>query len=266
MVQACLRTSTHYMDVTGEIDVFEAMAAQDAEARQAGVMLLPGMGFDVVPGDCLGVHLKERLPSATRLAIGFQARTFPSRGTAKSSLVKGVRGGMIRQDGALKQVPAGWKVRRIDFGRGVKTAVTIPWGDISTAYHSTGIPNIECYMAMPQIVRMLLVASRAVGWILGASAVRRALYWLIDRFPPGPNAEQRARGYSLMWSEVEDDAGEQRSSRLACPEGYALTIETALTGVKHVLAGDAPAGFQTPAKAYGADFILEIEGVSREES
>jgi short subunit dehydrogenase-like uncharacterized protein len=249
MVQACLRTSTHYMDVTGEIDVFEAMAAQDAEARQAGMMLLPGMGFDVVPGDCLGVHLKERLPSATRLAIGFQARTFPSRGTAKSSLVKGVRGGMIRQDGALKQVPAGWKVRRIDFGRGVKT-----------------IPNIECYMAMPQIVRMLLVASRAVGWILGASAVRRALYWLIDRFPPGPNAEQRARGYSLMWSEVEDDAGEQRSSRLACPEGYALTIETALTGVKHVLAGDAPAGFQTPAKAYGADFILEIEGVSREES
>ncbi len=266
MVQACLRTGTHYMDVTGEIDVFEAMETEDAAAKQAGVMLLPGMGFDVVPGDCLAVHLKQRLPSATRLAIGFQAKTFPSRGTVKSSLVKGIRGGMVREHGKLKRVPAGWKMRRIDFGRGITPAVTIPWGEISTVYHSTGIPNIEAYMAMPQIVRMLLVASRAVGCILDATPVRRATYWLIDRFPPGPNAEQRARGYSLIWGEVQDDAGEQRTSRLACPEGYDLTVNTTLAGVRHVLAGNSPAGFQTPAKAYGEDFILEIEGVSREDS
>jgi len=263
MVQACLRTSTHYMDVTGEIDVFESMAAQDDAAKQAGVMLLPGMGFDVVPGDCLAVHLKHRLPDVTRLAFGFQAKTLPSRGTARTSLGKGVGGGMVRKDGELKQVPAGWKMRRIDFGRGVKTAVTIPWGDVSTAYHSTGIPNIEAYMAMPQSVRWLLVASRGFGWLLAARPVLRLLSWFIERMPPGPDAEQRARGYSLIWCEAENDEGERRISRLICPEGYALTIETTLAGIQHVLAGRSPSGFQTPARAYGADFILEIEGVQR---
>src|ERR1700730_6262083 len=69
MADACLRTGTHYLDITGEIDVFEALAARDAEARQAGIMLLPGVGFDVVPSDCLAVHLKEKLPDADDLKI-----------------------------------------------------------------------------------------------------------------------------------------------------------------------------------------------------
>jgi len=263
MVNACLRTGTHYMDVTGEIDVFESMAAQDDAAKQAGVMLLPGMGFDVVPGDCLAMHLKGRLPGATRLTLGFQAKTFPSRGTARTSLGKGAGGGMVRQDGELKHVPAGWKMRRIDFGRGVKSAVTIPWGDVSTAYHSTGIPNIEAYMAMPQAVRWLLVASRGLGRLLATRPMQGLLSWFIGRMPPGPDAEQRARGYSLIWCEAENDDGDSRVSRLICPEGYALTIETTLAGIQHVLAGRSPPGFQTPARAYGADFILEIEGVQR---
>jgi short subunit dehydrogenase-like uncharacterized protein len=49
------------------------------------------------------------------------------------------------------------------------------------------------------------------------------------------------------------------------PDGYSLTAETALAAVKRVLSGDYKTGFQTPALAYGADFILEIEGVKRED-
>src|SRR5687768_8923152 len=65
MANACLRTGVHYIDITGEIDVFEQLHARDAAARAAGMMLLPGAGFDVVPSDCLAAHLKRRLPSAT---------------------------------------------------------------------------------------------------------------------------------------------------------------------------------------------------------
>src|SRR5262245_54603425 len=82
MADACLRERVHYLDITGEVAVFEALAARDAEAKAAGVLLLPGVGFDVVPSDCLAAHLKRRLPAATSLALGFSSRGRVSRGTA----------------------------------------------------------------------------------------------------------------------------------------------------------------------------------------
>jgi short subunit dehydrogenase-like uncharacterized protein len=42
---------------------------KDAEAKAKGVMLLPAVGFDVVPGDCLAAHLKEKVPTATHLDL-----------------------------------------------------------------------------------------------------------------------------------------------------------------------------------------------------
>ena len=89
MADACLRTGTHYFDITGEIDVFEALAARDAEATKAGIMLLPGVGFDVVPSDCLAVHLKQRMPDAIDLKISIGGLNALSHGTAKS-MVEGV--------------------------------------------------------------------------------------------------------------------------------------------------------------------------------
>src|SRR5687768_6337878 len=70
MAEACLKSRVHYLDITGEVSVFEQMVARDAVARRAGVMLLPGVGFDVVPSDCLAAHLKTRLPDATHLVLG----------------------------------------------------------------------------------------------------------------------------------------------------------------------------------------------------
>ena len=118
MAEACLRRGVHYLDVTGEIAVFEELASRDAEAQAAGVMLLPGVGFDVVPSDCLAAHLKRRLPSATKLALGFQAVSRLSRGTAMTMVENLPPGGMIRRGGVLTRVPAGWQTRAIDFGAG----------------------------------------------------------------------------------------------------------------------------------------------------
>ena len=226
-------------------------------------MLLPGTGFDVVPSDCLAAHLKRRLPGATRLALGFQSGGRLSRGTATTMLENSHRGGLVRRGGVLVRVPAGWKTRVIDFGRGPRTAVTIPWGDVSTAYHSTGIPDVEVYMAAPMGLRLWIRATRWLGPVIGSGPVQGLLKRRIRSGPPGPSDEQRARGTSLLWGEAMDPGGRSAVARLRTPEAYELTALSALAILDRVLAGEAPAGFQTPSRAYGPDLVLGIPGVQR---
>ena len=266
VVAACLARGAHYLDITGEIPVFEAMAALDREARARGVTLLPGVGFDVVPSDCLAAHVARRLPDATHLALAFRALGGLSRGTAATAAENAGEGGAVRRDGVITRVPAGWRTRRIDFGDGRPSlAVTIPWGDVSTAWHSTGIPNIEVYMAMTAGMRRALVMSRWLGGVLALPPIRR---WLVARAKsrrPGPSDASRARGESRLWAEARNGSGEVVVSRLVAPEGYTLTARTAIAAARRVLAGDVPVGFQTPSRAFGADFILEQRGVRRED-
>jgi short subunit dehydrogenase-like uncharacterized protein len=263
MVDGCLRNSKHYLDITGEIAVFEAISARDDEAKKNGVLLMPGVGFDVVPTDCLAAHLKHRLPTATHLALAISSQGKMSRGTA-TTIVESLDGsGMIRKNGALTRVPGAWKTRSIDFGSGPIKAITIPWGDVATAYHSTGIPNIEVYVAAPFSTRVAARLVRHFGWLFKTSAVQGLLKHRIQRGPPGPTPEERERGASLVWGQATDDTGASVVSRLRGPEGYTFTALAALTIVERVLAGNTPTGFQTPALAYGADLVLELPGVTR---
>lgn len=265
MAEGCLRTGTHYLDITGEVTVFESLAARKDEALRAGVMLLPGVGFDVVPSDCLAAHLKRRLPKATKLALAIRGLGRISHGTATTMVENINRGGIVRRDGRLTPVPTAWKRREIDFGTGPVTAITIPWGDVATSFYSTGIPNIEVYAAVPATTRRMMIVSRVFGSLLGTAPMQRFLKRRIKAQPPGPSDAERARGKSFVWGEVTDDAGERKVSRLVGPEGYTLTVMTALEIVKLVLDEKAPAGFQTPSLAYGADLILNIDGVVRED-
>src|SRR5207247_1728745 len=218
MAEACLRTKVLYLDITGEAEVFESLAARNAEARTAGVMLLPGAGFDVVPSDCLAAHLKRRLPTARRLALGFQARGRLSRGTATTMAENFHRGGLVRRGGVLTRVPAAWKTRTIDFGRGLVTAMTIPWGDVATAFHSTGIPDVEVYTAVPTTLRAAARLSRYVRPILASGPMQRFLKARIRSGAPGPTDAERARGRCFLWGEVEDESGRRAVSRLQTPE------------------------------------------------
>jgi short subunit dehydrogenase-like uncharacterized protein len=267
MAEACLRVRAHYLDVTGEIEVFERLAARDKEARAAGVMLLPGVGFDVVPTDCLAAHLKRRLPSATHVVLAFHSVGGLSRGTATTMVENIHRGGLIRRNGALTPVPAAWRTRKVDFGRGPRTVVSIPWGDVSTAYHSTGIPDIEVYTTATGPLLVAMKASRLLRPLLASSVVQSFLKRRVRSGGAGPDAEQRARGRTIVWGEVTDPAGGRAAARLHGPEGYTFTMRTALAAVEKVLAGSAPPGFQTPSKAYGPDFVLggSIERVTRED-
>lgn len=261
MVAACLRNKKHYTDITGEIAVFEAVAARDAEAQEAGVMLMPGVGFDVVPSDCLARHLKDRLPSATRLTLAFYGLGRISHGTQATMTMNVGSGGAVRRNGEITSVPAAYKTREIDFGEFKKTAVTIPWGDVATAFYSTGIPNIEVYTVVPAPQLNLLRLSRYLGWLLATAPVQSILQAQIPA--GGPSDEERARGKTYLWGEAADDDGNRVEARQTGMEGYTLTALTALKIAEKILAGNFRTGFQTPARAYGADLILEIEGVKR---
>src|SRR5262249_50788034 len=151
------------------------------------------------------------------------------------------------------------------FGTGPRKAITIPWGDISTAYHSTQIPNIAVYLGAPWGLRVGMRLSRYFGWALSSSPVQRFLKKRIQAGPPGPTDEQRGRGKMFLWGEVTDGAGGRAVSRMHGPEGYTFTVLTALAIVERVLNGGATPGFQTPSTAFGADFVLGIEGVVRQD-
>jgi len=264
MVEGCLRNKKHYTDITGEIQVFEAMAKLDEQAREAGVMIMSGVGFDVVPTDCLALHLKNRLPTATYLTLAFYGLGGLSHGTQATMTMNVGSGGAIRKDGKIIRVPAAWKSREIDFGGKTKKAVGIPWGDVATAWYSTGIPNIEVYTVVPPSNLRLLKLSRYLGWLLAAKPVNE---YLQKQIPAGgPSDEERAKGKTLLWGEAEDPNGNRVESRMTAPEGYTLTALAALNIVQKILDGNFSPGYQTPAKAYGADLVLEIEGVTRQDA
>lgn len=262
MVEACLQTGVHYLDITGEISVFEAAAKQDATARRAGVMLMPGVGFDVVPSDCLAAHLARRLPEATSLALAFRALGSISRGTAITMLTMATRG-CERRNGQLIITPPLHEVRMFDFGRGPQPCVSIPWGDVATAYYTTGIPNIKTFVAIPRRTQRWFSLARRLLPIVQLPAIRAGLRRLLARTLHGPDATTRATGRSITVGEVTDATGRRATSRLTGPEGYALTVQTALLIVQRVLHGHVTAGFHTPAGLYGPDLICEVPGVTR---
>ncbi len=266
LVDACLRTGVHYLDITGEITVFEALAARDIEAKAAGVLLLPGVGFDVVPTDCLALHLKQRLPTATRLrlAIGSSGGGL-SHGTATTMVENLESGGAVRQSGRIVRVPGAYKELDVDFGRGPRQAVTIPWGDVSTAYHTTRIPDIEVYSALPPPVILAMKAGNWLGPVLRLPWVKRLVQARVDAAPPGPTPEARAKAKAFVWGDVHDAAGLRAEARLTTPEGYTLTAMTAVEAARRVMAGVDRTGFATPAGVFGADFVLGFEGVVRED-
>ncbi len=263
MATACMKAGAHYLDITGEIDVFEAITALGAEAEAAGVMLMPGTGFDVVPSDCLAAHLKRRLPDATSLTLAFQAIGQPSHGTATTMAENLHLGGTIRRGGKLTTVPSGWAARDIDFGAGPVATMSIPWGDVATAWVSTRIPDIQVFMAAPKALRVMAKLSRYFGGLIGSNFVQALLKRQIDAAPAGPTAEQRKNGRAHLWGEVSNAAGQTATARLDTIDGYALTALTAWDIAKRCAAGEAQSGFRTPSMVFGADYILNFAGTTR---
>ncbi len=266
MQQACLRNGVHYLDITGEIAVFEQGAALDKQARERGVMLMSGVGFDVVPTDCLAQYLHNKLPDATYLQLAFANDGGAlSHGTAQTAVDNLGQGGLVRENGVLTGVPYAHKILDVTFANGqTLPCMSIPWGDVSTAYHTTGILNIETFIgSTPGSIRMAKLGN-SLGWLLRRKGLQKWVSRQITKRVTGPDEAARNRAKTQVWGRVGNKEGKTVEARLSGPEGYTLTALAALIITKKVLGGNSRPGFQTPAGLYGADLVLEIEGIKRE--
>lgn len=262
MLEGCLATGAHYLDITGEIDVFAHCHAQDARARERGVVVLPGAGFDVVPTDCLAAMLHRELPTATGLVLAFEAGGGPSPGTAKTSVEGLGKGGRARIDGLVQRVPLAWKTRSFVRDGQSRTAMTIPWGDVYTAHVSTGIDNIEVYMAVPPSTITRMRRLRLLGRLLDTAPVQAYLKRGVALSVRGPSDDKRASTVTHVWGEVRAANGDEIKRHLVVPNGYTLTVTASLGIVEHLLRGSDGAGYRTPSQLMGAEYVLSLPGVA----
>jgi short subunit dehydrogenase-like uncharacterized protein len=261
MIAACLKTQTHYLDITGEYSVFELLAGFDDAAKKSGIMVMPGTGFDVVPSDCLAVHLKNRLPDATHLQLAFtMSGGGLSRGTGRT-MVEGLGyGGMIRSNGKLKPITLGSKTLDVQFCEGTRKTMCIPWGDISTAWRSTQIPNIEVYTGLSASAIIGAKLSRPLNWLFRMQAVKTFLRNKVDARPSGPSEEKRQTGKSYLWGRAWNSSGKSVEARMKTLSGYALTGAASALIARKLIAAAPKSGYFTPAQYFGEGLIFEVAG------
>jgi short subunit dehydrogenase-like uncharacterized protein len=163
----------------------------------------------------------------------------------------------MRIDGKMVSVPESKIMTRTSDER-EQTLVQIPWADMVTSYVSTGIPTIEVYQVQD---------GQIPAWLPGLARFdfgRRVLSWIIDRYlPEGPPEGIRDSRQTRIVSTATNAEGEFATATLVTPEAYFLTFHSALIVAKRVLDGYWDPGFQTPAKMYGTDLVLEVPGVTR---
>jgi saccharopine dehydrogenase (NAD+, L-lysine-forming) len=257
MARACVDAGLHYLDITGEIEVFEELHSMAGRARAAGSVLLPGAGFDVVPTDCVAALLAEALPGADRLDLAFMAGGGPSPGTARTTVEGMGKGGRARIGGVITEVPVGWQTIRADFPGGPRTVASIPWGDVSTAYYSTGIGNITTYTAVPAV---MIRVNKALGLerLLRLGPVQQVAQSLAARRIPGPSDERRSRTRAEVWGRAT--AGDRSVvATLTTPNPYDLTADSVVRAITRL--DSVKPGTHTPSMAFGAQYVTELDGV-----
>ena len=261
MIEACIKAGANYFDITGEMDVFEFAhsPAIDAAAKAAGVTICPGIGFDVIPTDCLAKALVEELPDASELHLGFSSGApLVSPGTAKSMIEGLAMGTKARRDGKIVNIPL--QISNIDYGNGFEQSMSVSWGDVSTAYYSTGIPNITVsWPADDKAIRQSRITSY-IRPVMGWKWVQNFLKKQVDKRVHGPGSEQRDKSPTLVWGEVRNGAGDTVTARIKTANGYSVTADAPVLIIQHLLNHDIPAGSQTPSMLFGKEFICSIPG------
>ncbi|MCM2269589.1 MAG: saccharopine dehydrogenase NADP-binding domain-containing protein [Thermoanaerobaculia bacterium] len=263
MVDACLAAGAHYLDITGEIAVFEAIFRRGDEAGRAGVALLPGVGFDVVPSDALAAELARGLPGAVALDLAFaNSGSRASRGTTITALERIEEGGAERRGGRLVPSRLGATTMEVDFPElGRRTVMAIPWGDLATAWRTTGIPDLRTFMATTPAAARRLRRLRPLLRLLGFAPLKRAAQAWVRRRVVGPDAAMRARGRVHLWGRARSADGRELVRALSVPEGYAFTAAAAVEAARRALAGEVAPGAWTPTQAFGRALLDAVAGV-----
>jgi short subunit dehydrogenase-like uncharacterized protein len=265
MLDSCIQNKVHYLDITGQYQVIEAIAARHEELKTAGIMAMCSIGFDVVPSDCILAHVAARLPTATHLEVYVRPSRGATPGTASSLVERLGLPNAVRQKGQLVERCAGADRRSIEFPDGQVKFVGIPWGDISTGWKTTHIPNIATFLSFGPAAPIGMYLSGYLRPLLQSKFMQARFKSLIKRYVKGPGEEWHQSAHSEVIAEVRDDQGNICRSYVRTPEAYFLTAVTACEIASRVHNGDTRPGFQTPAGLFGPDFILQFDGVERKD-
>ncbi|MEM9953005.1 MAG: NAD(P)H-binding protein [Chloroflexota bacterium] len=264
MIRACLATNTHYIDITGEITVFENTYTYDDAARKVGVGLVSGAGFDVVPSDCIATYVANQVMGATHLETAIFALDGISQGTSKTAVESASVGLGMRRNGQL--VPMGFAkyTQSLTLPDGkTRQVASFPWGDVSVSYRTTGIPNITSYLSIPPTIATVgRITYPIASQLMKIGAVRNLAKSLIERYVEGPDEQARQNGQSYIHARAWNNQGQSASAWLTTVEAYRYTAEIGVLAVESMLERN-PIGALTPVQAFGVDFTLEIEGTTR---
>jgi short subunit dehydrogenase-like uncharacterized protein len=256
LIKACIATHTHYIDIAGEAPEFEAVHAYHQKAIEAGIMLMPGAGFGVVPTDLVANLAHAKLPDANQLRIGYITNGGASRGTLKTVLADINKEGVVLKNGQYHAAKPANSTFNVEIAGKNQELVYNPWrADLFTAHSSTGIPNIETYANFP-------------GFIV--SMMQGRLLWLRDFMlsianflPVGPSAKELQKGNTISYAQVQNAQGQTAQAYIYGPEAYVFTVETLKAITQQVMNDHLKPGFQTP-NIYGIDLIKNIQNVSIE--
>jgi short subunit dehydrogenase-like uncharacterized protein len=240
LMWACIASGVHYLDITAEINVYRLGGRLHGAAAAAGVLLMPGVGWDVVPTDCLAVQAARRVDKPVSLRIALQVAGSMSRGSAISAGEIIGAGLMARVDGALVPTPDA-TTARFDFGDGPVDCAPLAFGDLVTAWHSTGVPNIAMFVNVTG------------GSFPGGD---------LSKLPDGPSREERDGQWARAVAEVTGADGSMARSMIETVNGYTYTPLAAVEAARRVLGGEQQAGFDTPARLFGAGFAESIPGTT----
>lgn len=262
MMKACLHSHCHYLDITGEISIFEMGYDLHQAGKDKGIIICPGVGFDVIPTDCLAARLKEELPDATELTLAFESVGGKlSPGTTKTSIEGIAKGGRIRLNGKIKEVPLGYKSRNLDIGNGIKSFVTIPWGDVATAGFSTGIKNIEVYIPLSKKKIKKLKWLNNFKWVLGIKFIQNYMKNKVDKNIKGPSDTERADSKTFVWGEISNGRKTMMGS-FETANGYDVTAEGALSIATYIIQNEIDGGYYTPSMLCGSRWIEDFSNTT----
>ena len=262
MLSACLATQTNYVDITGEIEVFEAMWSREEEIKRAGITAVPGAGFDVVPTDCLAAYVASKLERPTSLVIALRGLESASQGTLRTAIRQVSKPVLCRRAGAIVALDDR-SPRWIDFGSGDEPCVPVSWGDVATAFHSTGVRNITVYFRRTKLLRSADILGKLFGPVLRSRIGQSGLTAIVRSLPEGPSQAQRIGRRATIWAEAIDCSGRSSKASLSTPDAYDFAANSALEISSKIRSLSAPLGLVTPFQAFGADFVLTLPGCSR---
>lgn len=233
LIDAAIAEGIHYLDTTAEFATYALAEERSAAAAAAGVMLVPGVGWDVVPSDAIAVHTAGRVPHPTKLRVALKVTGGFSPGSVSSAAGIGDLLGLVRAGGHLARTnpsPA-----TFDLGEGPEVFNPVPMGDLITAWHSLELDDIEVFM-------------HATGTMPAPG----------DEIPEGPTEAERLGGRYWALAEVTDEDGTVVRSVIETPTGYTYTQLSAVDAAHRVLDGQHTPGFQTPSTAFGPGFATSI--------